>query len=149
MPDLVGDTARGAEVYRTTCAACHGPDGQGNPGFPALWGARSYSVGASMARQERAAAFIWHNMPFGKPRSLTQQQAFDVAAYINAKPRPDLPGKENDWPHGGAPKDVPYDTRSGHRAYLPPPLLPRANAAGAIVPPPPSVVRKGSSADGA
>ena len=141
LPQLVGDTVRGAEVYRTACAACHGPDGEGLPGFPALWGPKSYSVGASMARQGRAASFIWNNMPFGNPRSLTEQQAFDVAAYINSKPRPDSPGKELDWPHGGAPKDVPYDLRSGHRAYKSPPLLPRANAAGAIVPAPRSVVR--------
>lgn len=133
MPDLAGDSARGRQIFATICSLCHGPEGQGNPGFPALWGARSYSVGASMARQERAASFIWHNMPFGKPKSLTPQQAFDVAAFINSRPRPDSPGKEADWPAGGAPKDVPYDTRSGHKAYRSPPLLPRGNPAGAIV----------------
>jgi len=137
MPRLVGDAARGGEVFRTTCAACHGPEGQGGPGIPALWGPRSYSVGASMAREERAASFIWHNMPYGRPKSLTPQQAFDVAAFVNAQPRPDSPGKELDWPLGGAPPDVPYDTRSDHRAYRPPPVLPRANPAGAIVPQPP------------
>ena len=136
MPRLVGNEARGREVFRTTCAACHGPDGQGGPGVPAVWGPRSYSVGASMAREERAASFIWHNMPYGRPKSLTPQQAFDVAAFINAQPRPDSPGKEHDWPLGGVPPDVPYDTRSGHRAYRAPPLLPRANAPDAIVPPP-------------
>lgn len=141
---LVGDTARGAAVYRTTCVACHGADGQGNPkippGIPALWGPRSYSVGASMAREERAASFIWHNMPYGNPKSLTQQQAFDVASYINAHARPDSPGKADDWPLGGVPKDVPYNTKSGHTAYRPPAtLVPRANPAGAIVPPAQSV----------
>lgn len=135
MPKLAGDTVRGAEVFAAKCVACHGADGQGLPGFPALWGPKSYSVGASMARHSKAASFIWHNMPFGQPKSLTQQQAFDVAAYIDSKPRPDSPGKERDWPVGGAPADVPYDTK-GHEAYLPPPLLPRANAAQAIVPRP-------------
>ncbi|MFL5577730.1 MAG: c-type cytochrome [Gemmatimonadaceae bacterium] len=147
MPgDIVGDSVRGAQLYRTVCAACHGPNGEGNraipPGIPALWGPKSYSVGASMAREERAASFIWHNMPYGNPKSLTQQQAFDVASYINARPRPDSPGKADDWPAGGAPKDVPYDTKSGHRAYRPPArLLPRANPEGAIVPPPRSLRR--------
>ncbi|HEU4564312.1 MAG TPA: c-type cytochrome [Gemmatimonadaceae bacterium] len=135
MPKLVGDTARGAGVYAAKCIACHGRDGQGLPGFPALWGPKSYSVGASMARHSKAASFIWHNMPFGQPKSLTQQEAWDVAAYIDSKPRPDSPGKENDWPVGGAPADVPYATK-GHEAHLPPPLLPRANAARAIVPRP-------------
>ena len=137
MPEtLVGDTTRGGELFRGTCAACHGADGQGMPGIPALWGPHSYSIGASMAREERAASFIWHNMPLGRPKTLTHQQAFDVAAYVNSHPRPDSPGKEDDWPAGGAPADVPYATRSGHTAYRPPPLLPRANPTGAIVPPP-------------
>jgi thiosulfate dehydrogenase len=142
---LAGDTARGAEVFRANCVACHGADGQGNPqippGIPALWGPKSFSVGASMARQERAASFIWHNMPFGRGKTLTPQQAFDVAAYVNSHARPDSPGKENDWPVGGAPRDVPYTTRSGHPAYHPPPLLPRANPRGAVVPPPQRAMR--------
>jgi thiosulfate dehydrogenase len=139
---LVGDTTRGAPLFTAKCAACHGADGQGNPGIPpgvpALWGPRSYSVGASMAREERAASFIWHNMPYGAGKSLTPQQAFDVAAFVNSHPRPDSPGKADDWPAGGAPRDVPYDTKSGHKAYRPPArLLPRAHPEGAIVPPPP------------
>ena len=68
---LPGDSARGAGVYASRCASCHGADGAGAtrrraPGIPALWGARSYAVGASMARQERAASFIWRNMPLGQ-----------------------------------------------------------------------------------
>jgi thiosulfate dehydrogenase len=138
---LVGDTARGRAMYEQTCIVCHGKDGAGNPGFPALWGAKAYSIGASMAREERAASFIMHNMPQTNPGSLTPQQAFDLAAYINAHTRPDSPGKEGDWPAGGAPKDVPYATR-GHGAYRPPPrLLPRLNPQGALVPNPASVGR--------
>ena len=137
MPSLSGDTTRGARIFATTCALCHGAEGQGNPpAFPALWGPKSYSIGASMAREERAATFIRHFMPQNKPGSLTDQDAYDVAAFINAHPRPDSPQKERDWPKGGAPQDVPYNT-SGHTAYRPPAkLIPRANPAGAIVPPP-------------
>lgn len=135
MPKDNGDTARGAAVYRGACARCHGDEGGGMAKVPALWGAKSYSVGASMARQERAASFIRHNMPFDKPGTLTDREAYDVAAYITAKPRPDLPHKANDWPFGGAPADVPYDTK-GHKAFRPPPLLPRAHAENAFVPMP-------------
>lgn len=135
MPTDLGDTTRGAEVYRTTCARCHGADGGGMLKVPALWGPKSYSVGASMARQERAASFVRHNMPFDKPGTLTDREAYDVAAYITSKPRPDMPNKAHDWPFGGAPSDVPYDTK-GHRAFRPPPLLPRANPASGSVPPP-------------
>ena len=140
MPALTGDSAKGAALFVTTCAMCHGADGQGNaPAFPALWGPGSYSIGASMAREERAATFIRRFMPQNKPGSLTDQQAYDLAAYINAQPRPDSPGKENDWPAGGAASDVPYATR-GHAAYRPPAkLLPRRNPNGAIVPAPASI----------
>lgn len=145
MPEpLVGDVARGEALYvGKTCATCHGPDGQGMGILPPLWGPKAYSIGASMAREERAASFIYHNMPQTMPGTLTPQEAFDLAAYINGKPRPDSPGKELDWPLGGAPKDVPYDTRSGHTAYRPPPLLPRANPQGAVVPNPPAAGRRG------
>lgn len=142
MPALTGDSASGARLFATTCAICHGIDGRGNPpAFPALWGPGSYSIGASMARQERAASFIRHFMPQNNRGSLTDQQAFDLAAYVNSQPRPDSPGKAEDWPLGGAASDVPYDTR-GHAAFRPPArLLPRANPRGAVVPPPKSVHR--------
>lgn len=139
MPALSGDSARGAALFATTCVACHGAEGNGNrPLIPALWGAASYSIGASMAREERAATFIRHFMPKSNPGSLTDQQAYDLAAYINSHPRPDSPGKEKDWPLGGAAADVPYNT-VGHVAFKPPQkLLPRKNVAGSIVEPPQS-----------
>lgn len=136
---LVGDRARGQVIFAGKCVACHGPNGAGNPalppGIPALWGPKSFSVGASMARQGKAASFIWHNMPYLQGKSLTPQEAFDVAAYIVAQPRPDSPGKERDWPLGGTPADVPYATK-GHPAYNPPPTLPRANPERTLVAPP-------------
>jgi thiosulfate dehydrogenase len=143
MADLAGDSSRGRPLFIENCARCHGSDGAGMaPAFPALWGPKSSSIGASMARQERAASFIRHNMPFDRPGTLTDQQAFDIAAFVTSMPRPDSPGKESDWPRGGAPADVPYATR-GHTAFRPPRLLPRiSNAAAAIVPPPVSVLHK-------
>jgi thiosulfate dehydrogenase len=140
MPaSLSGDRTRGQVVFSAKCVACHGADGQGNPaippGVPPLWGPRSFSVGASMARQGKAASFIWHNMPYGAGKTLTQQEAFDVAAYVTAQARVDSPGKERDWPAGGTPADVPYATQ-GHKAFQPPPLLPRDNRREAIVPSP-------------
>ncbi len=133
---LQGDIARGETVFKRECVVCHQADGQGNAAFPAIWGPKSYSIGASMAREERAASFIWHNMPQTKPGSLTPQEAFDVAAFVNSHPRPDSPGKELDWPMGGAPKDVPYAT-AGHEPHRPPAsLVLRKNPKGAIVPAP-------------
>jgi thiosulfate dehydrogenase len=112
MDPLPGDTVRGRQVFTSTCAVCHGPDGEGTVAAPPLWGPRSYNIGAGMARVNTAAAFIRKVMPRDRPGTLSPQQAFDVAAYINSRPRPDFARKEYDWPHGGAPPDVAYSTRS-------------------------------------
>ncbi|MEO7363084.1 MAG: c-type cytochrome, partial [Gemmatimonadaceae bacterium] len=135
------DPIQGAQLYAAKCQTCHQASGGGAvvvgaTSIPALWGAQSYSVGASMARVERAASFIAHNMPLGLAGTLTTQEAFDVAAYVNSHARPDLPGKEYDWPAGDAPADLPYSTKSGHTAVNPPLLLPRKVPARTLVPPP-------------
>jgi len=141
MPPLTGDSGRGRRLFTDNCVRCHGNNGAGLGPIPALWGAQSFSIGASMARVERAASFIRHNMPFDRPGTLNNQESFDIAAYITSMARPDSPGKENDWPNGGTPADVPYDTK-GHKAFHPPKVLPRtSNPAAAIVAAPASVPR--------
>ncbi|MDI6028423.1 c-type cytochrome [Corticibacterium sp. UT-5YL-CI-8] len=88
---------RGAEVFAANCAVCHGGDGQGQKDingryvFPPLWGENSYNWGAGMARIDTAAAFIKHNMPLSQPGRLTDQEAWDVAAYIDSFERPKDP----------------------------------------------------------
>ena len=109
---MARDTARGAAVYAASCARCHGPDGLGTAIAPPVWGPQAYNIGAGMARVFTAANFIRRNMPFDQPGSLTDQQALDVAAFVNAKPRPDFPGKEHDWPAGGSPPDLAYHVLS-------------------------------------
>lgn len=111
---ITADTGAGRTVFATTCARCHGTEGDGNgdhstPATP-LWGARAYTIGAGMGRRLTAAGFVRRNMPFDKPGTLTDQQALDVAAFVDSRRRPDFAGKENDWPKGGAPADVPYAT---------------------------------------
>lgn len=134
----VGDSARGKEVFTKKCQVCHGENGEGVvPPAPALWGEKSYSIGASMAREERAASFIKHNMPLNDPGSLTTQEAYDLSRYINSHPRPESPGKEKDFPTGGADQYTPYNT-FGHEAYRPPfKLLPRKNVGGSAEVPQP------------
>jgi thiosulfate dehydrogenase len=83
---------------------------QGTPVAPPLWGPKSFNIGAGMARVRTAASFVRDNMPFDQPGTLTDQQAFDVAAFVVAQPRPDFPGKQFDWPHGDPPPDVAYST---------------------------------------
>lgn len=109
-----GDTVAGAELFEAECARCHGARGQGSVG-PPLWGDGSFNVGAGMARLRTAAGFIKSNMPLDKAGSLTERQAADVAAFIISRPRPDLAGKEHDWPNGDAPPDAAYPTLGAKR----------------------------------
>ena len=80
--------AMGEMVYKRSCVACHGADGRGREGVPPLWGPDSYNAGAGMNNVQKAAGFIRANMPLGQGRTLTQQQALDVAAYLNMQVRP-------------------------------------------------------------
>ena len=108
------DPKRGATVYAEKCAACHGADGYGREGptgeylFPALWGPKSFNIGAGMARLGNAAAFVKTNMPLGQENTLTGKDAIDVAAYFTRQPRPDFARKSQDWPKGDKPSDAPY-----------------------------------------
>lgn len=88
--------ARGAAVYKQQCAICHGDNGQGQKVgqdyiMPPLWGKDSYNWGAGMHRINTAASFIKHNMPLGKANSLSDEQAWDVAAFVNTHERPQDP----------------------------------------------------------
>ncbi|MGC1304361.1 MAG: c-type cytochrome [Caulobacteraceae bacterium] len=90
------DYSRGQDIYTANCALCHGFDGAGQAArgqvvFPPLWGPRSYNWGAGMAQINNAAGFIKANMPLGKGGSLTDQQAWDVATFVDSQPRPQDP----------------------------------------------------------
>lgn len=90
------NTANGKKVYESQCALCHGDNGEGkkvgvNSVFPPLWGKDSYNWGAGMHRINTAAGFIQHNMPLGRGESLSDQDAWDVASYVNMHERPQDP----------------------------------------------------------
>jgi thiosulfate dehydrogenase len=105
-PDRRADVDAGRVVYEQRCYVCHGQYGEGlratanlNDGyvFPPLWGPDSFNDGAGMHRVLTAARFIKARMPFGQP-DLTNDQAFDVSAYINSHPRPQMSDLEKDFP---------------------------------------------------
>ncbi len=85
--------ANGKTTYDMKCKACHGENGEGIGPIPPLWGPGSYNLGAGMHNNSKAAGFIWANMPFGSGRSLSAQEAWDVASYINLQHRPEDPRK--------------------------------------------------------
>jgi thiosulfate dehydrogenase len=93
LPDTGFDPnpANGKTIYLEHCASCHGNNGQGIGKVPPLWGMQSYNHAAGMTDLVKAAGFIWANMPLGQERSLSHQQAKDVAAYINMQIRPGDP----------------------------------------------------------
>jgi thiosulfate dehydrogenase len=115
LKPLAGNVNRGVALFTSTCARCHGADGHGTALAPPLWGARSYNVGAGMANIITSASFIRALMPIDRPGQLTEQQAFDVATYINTRPRPDFPAKVHDWPKGGKPPGANYRILSAPR----------------------------------
>lgn len=116
-PDRRADLVAGQVVYEQKCQICHGVNGEGlhettDSGkgylFPPLWGPESYNNGAGMNRVLTAANFIKARMPLGAP-DLTDDEAFDVSAYINSKPRPVKSDLESDYPElFRKPVDSPY-----------------------------------------
>lgn len=101
-PPLPYSPERGAKVYAAQCAICHGDNGQGtkladgNYAFPPLWGKGAFNWGAGMHRVNTAAGFIKANMPLGKSDSLSLQEAWDVAAFVNHHERPGDPRNHGD-----------------------------------------------------
>ncbi len=89
----VGNIANGEKIYNQKCAFCHADKGQGryenNRYFrPALWGNDSYNNSAGMNKVYKLAEFIRANMPYGSGGLLTNQEAKDVACFINKHDRP-------------------------------------------------------------
>lgn len=110
----------GRELYNKACITCHGEDGSGGATGLALWGDKSYNIGAGMARIRTAGGFIKEYMPKVstggyEPGSFTDPEAMNIAAYINSMARPDFPDKIHDWPKGDAPDDAAYETLAGKK----------------------------------
>lgn len=87
------DAARGKVAYEANCAICHNEDGGGKVTdgeviFPALWGDDSYNWGAGISRVYTLASFTRHNMPLGQPNTISEQDAWDIAQYVNSQERP-------------------------------------------------------------
>lgn len=120
VPDLdrAADPVRGKQVYVEKCQSCHQAEGEGvlaqggkSYTYPPLWGNHSYNEGAGLYRLSNFAGYVKFNMPLGatyeRPQ-LSDEEAWDVAAYVNSMPRPtkDL---SRDWPNlAGKPFDHPF-----------------------------------------
>jgi thiosulfate dehydrogenase len=116
-PNRRASISAGEEVFQERCQVCHGEDGEGlaqtgdlTEGylFPPLWGPDSFNNGAGMTRILTAARFIKARMPLGQP-DLSDDEAYDVAAYMNSHERPVRANLEVDYPDlTRKPVDSPY-----------------------------------------
>jgi thiosulfate dehydrogenase len=107
LMDRAADPSLGKTVFEKHCVTCHGQNGLGEKAenglewkYPPLHGDGSYNVSAGLYRLSRLAGYVKANMPngasFEKP-ILTDEEAWDVAAYINSLPRPEKRFAA-DWP---------------------------------------------------
>jgi thiosulfate dehydrogenase len=105
--DRPASVEHGKLVYDQKCTVCHGINGEGiklsdqsGYQYPPLWGEQSYNIGAGLYRLSRFAGYVKANMPFGATYDapqLTDEEAWDVAAYVNSLPRPEK-DLSSDWP---------------------------------------------------
>ncbi len=107
--DRPASPANGRIVYNQKCQSCHGANGEGLKNaneisytYPPLWGEHSYNTGAGLFRLSRFAGYVKDNMPFNQAAHnapvLSDEEAWDIAAFVNSQPRPkaDL---TKDWPN--------------------------------------------------
>jgi thiosulfate dehydrogenase len=113
------DPGKGEAIFVERCTSCHGTDGQGvavgdkRPG--PLWGPNSWNDGAGAARVYTLAGIIRFSMPYLSPGSLNDEEAQQLAAFINSKPRPSYPFKDEDYRSEKLPVDSVYYTRKTSR----------------------------------
>ena len=105
--DRAADPNHGKKIYAVQCERCHGANGEGQTtpnnigyNYPPLWGKDSYNTGAGLYRLSNFAGFIQSNMPFNEVTHntrLTDEEAWDLAAFVNSQPRP-IMKTNTDWP---------------------------------------------------
>lgn len=94
---MTASPSNGENIYWNRCDKCHGIQGPGQGRYeedeprsrvPALWGSRSYTKGAfGMHAVPNVAKMIARWMPLDDA-DLSDQEALDVAGFINTRERP-------------------------------------------------------------
>ena len=109
------DSRKGEALFMEHCTNCHGEDGQGvaigDKKAGPLWGPDSWNDGAGAARIYTLAGIIRPSMPYLDPGRLSDEEAQQIAAFINSKPRPSYPFKQQDYRTEKLPPDSVYYRR--------------------------------------
>ena len=77
-------------------------------GRSTVGGPRSWNDGAGAARVYTLAGMIRYSMPYLDPGNITDEDAQQVAAFIDSRPRPAFPFKEHDYRVEKLPADAVY-----------------------------------------
>jgi len=97
LPAGSGTPAQGATVYASSCASCHGANGEGMATYPQLIGgpkdpvnfASDYKIPRTIGNYWPYATslydYIRRAMPLTAPGSLTADQTYAVTAYLLSK----------------------------------------------------------------
>ncbi len=90
LPVGSGNALNGEATYETYCASCHGVFGEGEGRWPVLAGGEGSltdarpikTVGSYWPYSSTLFDYIRRAMPFTAPLSLSDQQVYDVTAYV-------------------------------------------------------------------
>ena len=125
-----GDVERGKEVFTTKSRSLPwGRTARARPPTPALWGPKSYSIGASMARERTGGELhrAQHALQTGPARSPRRRPSTSRLHQLASAAG--LPRQGKGLPDRRRRRYTPYDT-FGHEAFRPPLGLPRTNPSG-------------------
>ncbi len=92
LPAGSGTAAQGAPIFAAKCAMCHGEAGKGSPAGNVLVGGAplasaietTKTIGNFWGYSTTVFDFIRRAMPFQQPRTLTDNEAYALTAYLLA-----------------------------------------------------------------
>lgn len=102
------DISKGKFLFDQQCSFCHGNNANPQVGIPPLWGSDSFNDGAGLARVYTLASFIQGAMPLGGAQSLSDEEAQEIAGYVDSQNRPHYSEMQKDYPQGHVPVDAVY-----------------------------------------
>nr|WP_284040288.1 cytochrome c [Sphingobacterium sp. lm-10] len=85
LPVGIGTPREGAQVYAQKCASCHGANGYEGPEDKLVTdGTATNTIGNYWPYATTIFDYVRRAMPFDQPGSLTDQEVYDITAYLLA-----------------------------------------------------------------